>query len=191
MLNKIFSSNRISNSGMTTNSKIKYKRTIEVAVHITKNFVWGIVLIKNLKTEARITKTAVNEKIVHHKLIEANRNIKGKINTGRRVSQEICLAPPRQGMRNLSCMVAITRDLLRSGKPWPVIKLQKIGVLLWNTFDNYYLSKPSSKSTQLQQQAKMWLRSLLLSKYSQQHKGVKLSSIPFHNNYNVVEIFLW
>lgn len=40
------------------------------------------------------------------------------------------------------------------------------------------LSQDSSKSTQLQQQARMWLRSSFRSKYSQQHSGSVSTSSP-------------
>lgn len=69
----------------------------DVNVHMKKNFVYGIVLIKKFDISIKKNTTVVKENIVHQRLIEAMSSITGSINTGKIASKAICLAPPFQG----------------------------------------------------------------------------------------------
>lgn len=124
ILKAIFSSSKISKNGITTNSKIIYSNVRDVRVHTKKNFVLGIVWIRKLNMNVTNIATVVNENIVHHKLIEAVSNIIGRINIGKIASNAICLAPPFQGIRNLSCMVLTNSSLCFCVTLRQVIKLK-------------------------------------------------------------------
>lgn len=97
---------------------------MDVTVHVKKNFVFGIALIKKLKINDKNIATVVNENTVHHKLIEASRSMIGKIKMGKTVSNAICLAPPIHGIRSLSCIVFKNPVLFFSETDLPLIKLK-------------------------------------------------------------------
>lgn len=109
---------------MTINSKIQYNIMPEVNVQTKKNFVFGNVLIKNLNIIDKNIRTEVNVKTVHSKLSEDSKNMTGNTKIGISESKEICLAPPRHGIRNRSCKVDIRPVLFFGETVSPVITLE-------------------------------------------------------------------
>lgn len=124
-------------------------------------------------------------KMAQYILIAASANATGNTTTGTISSSDNRLAPPHHGMRKRSWNVRniprrvdieVRRQQIKLCAPQINIweNAWHICLIVCSEYGNAahtYLSIAWSKSMQLQQQPIMWFRSLLRSKYSQQHKG--------------------